>query len=178
MSSKVPHQLDRNILQYVHVGNLTDIEQTILAVENLISRDKKFVLDFDSIEDLKFVFKPKFSVHGHDTWNVSMIQLQFEPGDVQSLSIIGKAYPFLYQTPEQIQEQKKWIVFFIYDLLQQYNADPDLNHKLFTTSNANLTRNAFAQLLRTRRMMDKAHAPRWYREMKKLLPTIRSAMDE
>jgi len=173
---KVPTQVHKHIRQFVHTDDLNDIEETILAIENLLSRNKKFVLDFNSLEDLKFTFRPRMVNFGHDVMNATMIELRYEPEIPLSLSIIGKAYPFQDQSANEIREQKKWLVFFLYDLLQQFGVDPEVNEALLASSNANLTRKAFAQLLRSRRTINKADAPRWFKEFSRLIPHIRTNM--
>lgn len=176
---KIPTELNRHIRQFVHAGDLRTIEQTILAIHNLISRNKKFVLEFDAVEDLKFSFTPKYlRVNDNEVINTTKIELDFDPHHTQSVSIIGRAFPFSHQTEDEIGEQKKWIVFFLYDLLQQFDVDLEYqsNAKLIAGSNANLTRNALAELFWTRRTVNQAHTPRWYKEMKKLIPLIRAGM--
>ena len=172
----LPTQVHRHIKQFVHTGNLNDIEQTILAIHNLISRNKKFVLEFDTLEDLRFSFRPKLVDLGNMIANNAKIEFEFDPEDPQSTTIISRAYPFMDQTDEEIVEQKKWIVFFLYDLLQQFSVDLEFssNEKIIADSNANLTRNALTRLFQPRR--NKENTPRWYKEMKKLLPLIRAGI--
>jgi len=175
---KVPTQVHKHIRQFVYTDDLNDIEQTILAIENLLSRNKKFVVEFNALEDIKFTFRPRMVNLTHEPINATMIELRFEPQIPLSLSIIGKAYPFQEQSANQIREQKKWLVFLLYDLLQQFGVDPEMNEALLASSNANLTRKAFAQLLRSRRTINKADAPRWYKELSRLIPLIRASMNE
>ena len=174
----IPNQLSRHIKQFVHTGNLDDIERTLLAVHNLLTRNQKFKLDFDAPEDLTFSFLPKNVTLGNETFNATKIELKFEPQIPLSTSLISRAYPFQDQTPSEIRKQKIWIVIFLYDLLQQFGVDLEMNEKLLRDSQANVTPRALAQLLKKHHHVDKTDPPRWYKEMKKLLPILRAGMTD
>lgn len=182
MTHTLPTQIGRQIKKFVHKGNQNDIEQIILAIENLISRNKKFILTLDQGEEFRFSFLPKKpKILGDGTeMNGTKIDLYFNPYDVDVASIHSFAYPFLKKSKEEIEDQKKWIVFLIYDILQQFGVslDWDSNENIIRTANANIGQKAFSDLLKSRRTAYKESIPRWYSGFKKLLHLIRASESE
>lgn len=166
--ASVPDQISRHIRGFVSTGSLGDVEHAILAVQNLLFRSRRFVLEFDQDEDIRFVFRPRVA----DGVDVMIIELQYDPPDAQTASITLRAYPFQYQTGEQIEEQKRWILFLIYDLLQQFGVDfeYDSNARILAMANANLTRRALTAMFRRLRQ---SNAPQWYKDFRKVIPIIR-----
>ena len=177
MNNKLPSQLNTYIKDYVYTGQQSDIEQIIFAIENLISRNKKFVLTFDQGEEFTFSFLPKRITLSNKILDTTKIDLFFDSSDADAVSIQSYVFPFQDRSDEEIKEQKKWIVFFIYDLIQQFGIDLewDSNKKILRTSNAYLTRKAFAQLLKSCRTASKENIPRWYVEYKKIVRFIRAS---
>jgi hypothetical protein len=175
MSNRLPTQITRYVKQFVHTGDQNDIEQIILAIENLISRDKKFVLTLNQEEEFTFSFLPKKTTLGNEIIHTTKIELFFDPSDPDAASIKSHVFPFEDKPPDEIKKSKKWIVFFIYDLIQQFGIDLEwYSHiKIIRTANAHLTPKTFAQLLKTCRTTPKQQIPRWYLEYNKLLNFIR-----